>query len=165
MLRVKDCMDKDPRVITPQASLREAVELMLAERVDGLAVVDEGGCSLGLITLGYLLRGFMPAHLTQCRERMLEELEAVNIRAFFGPTSGLFLVADFFKEDVKPLSPEDSLMLAAAQMHRQELFMLPVVDKNKLVGVLFRRDVMQAFFEKSSFSSSNEEEKIGGIDL
>lgn len=154
MLRVKDCMDKDPKVIMPQASLREAIELMLAERVDGLAVVDEDRHSLGLITLGYLLRGFMPANLSHCPERMLEELEAVNIQAFFGPTSGLFLVADFFKDDVKPVSPEDSLMLAAAEMHRQELFMLPVVDKNKLAGMISRRDVMQAFFDRSSFFPS-----------
>ncbi|MEA3310757.1 MAG: CBS domain-containing protein [candidate division WOR-3 bacterium] len=155
MLRVKDCMDKHPKVITPDASLREAIELMLAERVDGLAVVDEGGRSLGLITLGYLLRGFMPANLSHCPERMLEELEAVNIQAFFGPTSGLFLVADFFKEDVEPLSPEDSLMIAAAEMHRQELLMLPVVEENKLAGMVSRRDVMQAFFEKSSFPPSD----------
>ncbi len=154
MLRVKDCMNKDPKVITPDVSLREAVELMLAERVEGLAVVDEGGCLLGLITLGYLLRGFMPANLSHCPERMLEELEAVNIQAFFGPTSGLFLVADFFKEDVEPLSPEDSLMHVAAEMHRQELFMLPVVEENELAGMISRRDVMQAFFEKSSFFPS-----------
>lgn len=150
MLRVKDCMDTDPRVVTPQASLREAISKMLAEDADGLAVVDDKNHCLGLITLGYLLRGFMPDHLTELSAAMQDEVEQVNITAFFGPTSFLFLVADFFKDDAVALNPDDSLMDAAASMERQMLPMLPVVKGSKLVGVLSRREIMQAFYSRST---------------
>jgi CBS domain-containing protein len=147
-------MVKNPKTVTPSSSLREAVKVMLTERLDGLAVVNEDNRCLGVITLGYLLRGFMPDHLLELSEAMLDEVEEVSSHAFFGPTSILFLVADFFKEDVEPLSTEHPLMFAAIEMERQMLSLLPVVEKDKLVGVLHRNSIMQGFFGISSFSPS-----------
>jgi CBS domain-containing protein len=154
MLRVRDCMIQNPKTVTPGASLREAIEVMLAEGLDGLAVVDERNHCLGVITLGYLLRGFMPDHLRELSEAMLDEVEEVSAHAFFGPTSILFLVADFFKEDVEPLSADLSLMFAGIEMERQMLSLLPVVENDKLVGVLYLNSIMQGFFNMSSFSPS-----------
>lgn len=146
MLRVKDCLQVKPPAVTPRSTLRETVELMIEHKLDGLAVVDETNHLLGVITLGYLLRGFMPEHLMELPESMQDEVEAVNVQAFFGPSSVLFLVDDFFKHDVEPLQPADSLMFAAAEMERQQLSFLPVVDKKKFVGVISRCCIMQGFF-------------------
>jgi len=141
-------MDADPRTVTPGSTLKEAIQIMLVKHLDGLAVADERGKCLGVITLGYLLRGFMPDHLQQLPETMLNEVEQVTSHAFFGPTSRLFLVADFFKDDVEPLSSQTPLILAAIKMERQVLSLLPVVERGKLVGVLHRNQVMRGFFER-----------------
>jgi CBS domain-containing protein len=129
---------------------------MLAEGIEGLPVVDEKNHCLGIITLGYLLRGFVPEYLPELSEVMIQEVESVNVQAFFGSTSILFLVADFFKEDVDFLSGEASLMTAAWEMERQMLPMLPVVARSRLIGVLSRRDIMNAFFLSSSPPSQPE---------
>ncbi len=142
-------MNRNLKTVTPQTSLREAIQIMLDEDLDGLPVADEKNHSLGIITLGYLLRGFMPDHLQELPEITQNEVEAVNIQAFFGPTSFLFMVADFFKNDVEPVTIDTSLMSAAASMEAQQLHMLPVVKGNKLIAVLTRHDIMQAFFSKS----------------
>ncbi|MBD3286426.1 CBS domain-containing protein [candidate division WOR-3 bacterium] len=149
MLRVKDCMDISPETVTPSSSLREAIEIMLDANLEGLAVVGDKKKSLGLLTLGYLLRGFVPDHLRELPETMLEEIEEVNSHAFFGPTSRLFLVADFFKEDVKPLEPDIPLIIAACEIRRQMLPLLPVVKKTKLVGVLYQSQIMRGFLHES----------------
>lgn len=149
MLYVQDCMETQPASVKPSASLKQAVDLMISRRVQGLAVVDEENDFLGLLTLGYLLRGFMPEHLTQLSDSYQEEVEEVSIKAFFGSTSGLFLVTDFFTEEVEPLSPGDSLLKAAMEMHRQGYTVLPVVIKGKLAGVLTQSNIMQALFNRS----------------
>jgi len=153
MLRVADCMDKKPKTIYPQTTLREAVGIMLKDGLSGLTVVDAKKKIIGVLTLGYLLRGFTPDHLDQLSDGMLSELEAVNIQAFFGATSALFLTADFYKQDIHPLTPELPLLNAAAEMERQMLEFLPVGKNGKLAGVLSRHHLMQAFFSKASPST------------
>lgn len=150
MLLVKEYMQKNPRTVTPRSSLREAIGIMLTDQIEGLPVVDDKNHCLGIITLGYLLRGFIPDHLSELSKVMLQELESVNIQAFFGPSSILFLVADFFKEDAVSLAQNLSLMEAAQEMERQMLPMLPVVHRSKLVGAISRRDIMNAFFGSAS---------------
>lgn len=142
-------MDRNPAVVTPDSTIREAIEKMLSQKVEGLIVIDEKSRCLGLLTLGYLLRGFLPDHLNELPRAMQDEVESVNIKAFFGVTSNLFLVADFFKEDVVPLSGQDSLMHAATQMQHQRLSLLPVVTREKLAGVISQRHIMQGFFNRS----------------
>lgn len=145
-------MQTKPQTISPETTLRDAVAIMLEKDLPGLTVIDEKKQILGVLTLGYLLRGFTPDHVNQLSEAMIAELEQVNIQAFFGPTSPLFLTADFFKQDVVSLSPDDSLIYAASEIERQMLEFLPVVKKDKLVGILSRFDLMKAFFSKAPFS-------------
>jgi len=142
-------MQRNPRTVTPAATLRDAVEIMLSERLAGLPVVGEDERLLGALTLGYIMRGFTPEHLGDLPEAMREELEEVDVQAFFGPTSSLFLVADFFKQDVVALSPDEGLLSAASRIERQQLGFLPVTEKGRLVGVVSQQDLMQAFFKRS----------------
>lgn len=149
MLKVADCMEARPRTVTPASTLREAIEVMLDEKLEGVAVVNDKNHFLGVLTLGYLLRGFVPDHLRELPETMLEEIEDVNAHAFFGPTSRLFLVADFFKEDVRPLAADTPLIVAACEIRSQMLPLLPVVSKKKLLGVLYQSQIMKGFLKKS----------------
>ena len=143
-------MQKGPRTISSETTLREAVRLMLSGKLQGLTVVDSKGKIQGILSLCYLLRGFTPDHVNQLSEGILSELEEVNCQAFFGSTSRLFITADFFKQDVRPLSPDDSLIFAASEMERQMLEFLPVSENGILVGTVSRHDLMKAFFDKSS---------------
>ncbi|NLI98730.1 CBS domain-containing protein [bacterium] len=147
MIRVRECMDPNPSSILPRDTLKQAVEIMLSKEHDGIVVVDENMRPLGVITLAYLLRGFVPEHVERLSEALIGELEEVNARAFFGATSGLFLVADFFRTEINAVALDDSLPLAAAEMERQRLDFLPVVDKSRLAGVIRRRDIMRVFFD------------------
>lgn len=143
-------MQKRPKTISPETTLRDAVGIMLSDGLAGLTVVNDKRQILGVLTLGYLLRGFTLDHLDQLSDSMVAEVEEVNVQAFFGPTSPLFLTADFFKQDVVPLSPDDSLIFAASEIERQMLEFLPVARKGKLAGVVSRYDLMKAFFNKIS---------------
>lgn len=142
-------MDPNPGVVSPKDTLKEAVEKILESNLEGIVVVNDSNSPLGVITLPYLLRGFVPEHLSQLPDALLGELEEVNARAFFGPSSVLFLVADFFRAEVNSVSPDDSLAQAVVEMEHEHLDFLPVIEKSKLVGVISRRDIMRVFFDLS----------------
>src|SRR5688572_16686310 len=54
MLRVRDIMTKDVRVVSPQTTLREAMELFAREHVSGAPVVS-GSSVVGVVTTADLL--------------------------------------------------------------------------------------------------------------
>ena len=49
-------MTPDPVCISPDASITDAVRLMLERKFSGLPVVDAGGSVVGIVTEGDLLR-------------------------------------------------------------------------------------------------------------
>jgi CBS-domain-containing membrane protein len=51
-----DLMTRDVVVVHPEASLLEAVNLMVQRRISGLPVVDDAGAIVGMISEGDLLR-------------------------------------------------------------------------------------------------------------
>jgi CBS domain-containing protein len=55
-MRAADVMTPDPISIDPEASISDAVQLMLTHRFSGLPVVDKNGALVGVVTEGDLLR-------------------------------------------------------------------------------------------------------------
>src|SRR6516164_9048919 len=55
-MRAADVMTVQPVSISPDASILEAIRVMLQRRFSGLPVVDAGGALVGIVTEGDLLR-------------------------------------------------------------------------------------------------------------
>jgi CBS domain-containing protein len=51
-----DVMTPDPICVSPDASITDAIRLMLERKFSGLPVVDAGGSVVGIVTEGDLLR-------------------------------------------------------------------------------------------------------------
>src|SRR5947208_15609876 len=55
-MRAADVMTPDPVCISPDASIADAIRLMLERKFSGLPVVDARGSLVGMVTEGDLLR-------------------------------------------------------------------------------------------------------------
>ena len=55
-MRVKDVMSEPVISVSPDASIWEAVRLMLQHKISGLPVVDKSGNVVGIVTEGDFLR-------------------------------------------------------------------------------------------------------------
>src|SRR5215471_9800370 len=55
-MRAADVMTPDPTCISPDASITDAIRLMLERKFSGLPVVDGSGAVVGIVTEGDLLR-------------------------------------------------------------------------------------------------------------
>lgn len=120
MPTVHDIMTDSVVTIGPEASIGAAIELLLARRVSGLPVVESDGRLVGIITEFALLGLAYDRNLTNetVSQHMTRNVLTVD--------------AD------EPVSKVADLCI----VHRVRR--LPVLEAGRLVGLVSRRDVLQA---------------------
>lgn len=122
LLRVRDVMvAEDVPALPPQATMRQAV-VLLAERRGTVAVVDQNGFLLGVVTSGDLTR-------------LMEREEH-----FFSIT-----VSEVMTKTPRTAEPNQLAATAVGVMERAGVMALPVVDDDgRLVGMVHLHDLMRA---------------------
>jgi acetoin utilization protein AcuB len=116
-------MSKNPIAISPEASIQEAMELMKKHSIRHLPVVDQSKRLVGWVS-DTDLRGALIAS-------MIEELT----------------VRDVMIADPVTVSSTDVLEQAALRITEQKIGGMPVVDNDKLVGVITAVDILEAFID------------------
>jgi len=119
-VRVKDVMTTDLVVIRPEQTIREVAGVLSEPSIDSLPVVDEAGKLLGLVSKSDVLKAFT------------KSLDPNT------PVSEIMT-----GNEVKVAHPED-----AVEEDSAEISCLPVVYKEKLVGVCTRSNLTRAVIEK-----------------
>ena len=119
MYQIRDIMTERPIVIRPEASIDEAISLILDQRVSGLPVVDADGRLLGVIS----------------------ELDIIDL--VYKADIQASRVRDHMTRDPLTLTAEDSLDEAARLFCTQSIRRIPVVQQKRLVGIVSRRDLIR----------------------
>ena len=138
--------------VRPDATVQEATQLMLANRISGVPVVDDSAKLVGIISEGDLLRrapeGAWPKAWGPPPRggwaKLLMDGEEVETEHVSQP--GL-KVADVMTRDVILASPESSIHEIAALMVRHRIKRLPIVRNGGIVGIVSRANVVQALAE------------------
>jgi CBS domain-containing protein len=136
---VRDIMSKDPITIEPDAPVGTAIAVMVEQKVRHLPVVDERGTVIGIITdrdLRSLALGWAAEpHLSVAARRRLRGIDATleNLR-----------VKEVMTNNPTTTRPDMPLSQAAALMLEQHVGSLPVIDDDKLVGIITDRDAVKA---------------------
>jgi len=142
-MRADEVMTRNPTTIAPGASVADAVRSMLEARVSGLPVVDAGGRLVGVITEGDLLAR---------AELGTEKKRAKWLEFLFGPgrsaedfvhTHGR-RVEEVMTRTPITVAPGAGLDEVVGLMIDRRVKRLPVVDGDRLVGVVSRADVLRA---------------------
>ncbi len=140
-------MTREVVTITRDMTLREVAETFATQGVEGLPVVDDEGRVLGMVTRRDLLRLFIPEYLDMFDDlSFVEHFGELEPESFFAAEGKLFLVEDIMSRSFASLSPESSLLKAAVTMDREGSNALLVLSDRKLMGVVTRGDLYQAFF-------------------
>lgn len=124
-IRTKDFMTRKPLAFAPDMDLLDAARMLLDRRASGAPVVDALGNLVGMLT-----------------ER--DYLNAVLSATYHHDTGGS--VGDYMTRDVQAVDAEESLMDVATRFVEHRYRSYPVVEKNRLVGMVSRHDVLRAMF-------------------
>ncbi len=122
-MRVRDIMVKKPVVFTSDTDLLDAVSILVDRRITGAPVVDARGNLIGLLT-----------------ER--DFLRAALVAGYHGERGGC--VGDYMSRDVEAVNADDSLLDIATRFVETKRRRYPVIEDNRVVGVVVRRDVLRA---------------------
>jgi CBS domain-containing protein len=119
-------MNHQPILVTDTTNVREAVELLLKNKVTGVPVIDS---SNNLV--GYLSE-------QDCIEEMLND-------AFYCEEPAA--VTKVMQTEVMSVTPNTSIVELAQTIIKNRPKNYPVIDDGKLVGLISRADVLQALVD------------------
>jgi acetoin utilization protein AcuB len=130
-MRVRDCMTSPVQVIAPDAPAWEALGLMRRHRIRRLPVV-EAGALVGIVTWTDVVRVQPPA--------------VGGLWQIPNLSAGLE-VRHLMTAAPLVLAPETTIAQAAAMMRQHKIGGLPVVEGDRLIGIVTESDIFEAFAE------------------
>jgi len=145
MARVQDLMTTAVVTVGPQTSFKQLVGVLLDNDVSGVPVVDREDRLVGIVTEADLLP--KEAFGTGERRRVLRivaELLAGDAPSLLAQAEGR-TAADLMTERVSVANPEEDARHAAQRMLEHGVKRLPVVEGERLVGIVSRSDLLRAF--------------------
>jgi CBS domain-containing protein len=131
-LKVKDAMTRDPITLPPEESLMEAAQVMRMRKIRRIPIVV-GGKLVGLLTEGDLKRA-EPSTLSDTQEHFTEVMEGTQVNRIM-------------IENLLTTTPDTPLVEAARTLWTNKYGALPVLEGEKLVGILTDNDLIGALVQ------------------
>lgn len=129
--------------IGPEATIAEAVELMLSSHISGLPVVDADGRLVGLISeADFLHRAELGT--TKRKPRWIEFLLGPGETAESYVMSHARKVGELMTRDLITVDASASLNEVVDLMERRRIKRVPVMSGGQLVGIISRSDLVRA---------------------
>jgi CBS domain-containing protein len=122
-VRVRDFMMTKPIIFTRETDLLDAIRVLVDNRISGAPVVDSRGNLVGVLT-----------------ER--DFLHAALVAGYHGERGGC--IDDYMSAPAEAVNADDSLFDVATRFVQSKYRRYPVVQDNRVVGVVARSDVLRA---------------------
>ncbi|MBU5363260.1 CBS and ACT domain-containing protein [Enterococcus raffinosus] len=136
-MSVKDFMTEDLVTVTSKTKIFDAVDLMKKYDIHRLPVIDNDKL-VGLITEGTIQEA-LPSKATS--------LSVHEVNYLLNKT----VVADVMIKDVKTVAPDAELEDGIYLMRQNKINVLPVLENEKLVGIITNNDIFDAFLKLTGY--------------
>lgn len=144
-MKATDIMTKEFDSVLPTATIKEAVGLLRCGKrdeekrgVNALMVIDEKNKLVGMITMSHILKAIIPfymemAHLSEFAwdglfERMCHKVQDRK-------------VSELMERKVITVDPDANIFEISELMLKSRVRRLPVVEKDKVVGIVYRKEL------------------------
>jgi CBS domain-containing protein len=140
-MRVEQLMTTEVVTVPPETSLKEVARLLVTHRIAGLPVCDPDGRVVGVVSEADIL--WKELGLQEGRAGLVDRI----IDSAYGRAEreGATTAAGAMSAPPITVSPSASVAQAAQLMIEHRVNRLPVVDRDRLVGIVARADLVRAF--------------------
>lgn len=151
MLKVKDIMTRKLITVSPDTEVIHATKLLLENHINGIPVTDKAGKLVGII----------------CQSDLIAQQKKLPIPSFFTFLDGLIritsmkqiekqvqkiaaaIVAQAMTPNPVTVQPDMDIEEVATLMVGKNIHTLPVVEEEKLVGIVGKDDVLRTLITPS----------------
>jgi CBS-domain-containing membrane protein len=145
MLTAGDVMTREVITVKRETTIRDLAELFARHRISSAPVVDDSGAMIGIVTETDLVEQDKSLHIPtvislfdwviylESDKKFEKELKKMT-----GQTVG-----DIYTEDVVQVSPSTPVSDVANLISSRKVNAIPVLDGNRLVGIVARIDLIR----------------------
>jgi CBS domain-containing protein len=145
MLKARDIMTKEVITVSPDMEITKAAKILLERRINGLPVVDAFGRLVGILcqsdlvvqqkrfpipSVFTLLESFIPLTSMKRIDKEVEKIAALTVK-------------QAMTTDPVTVGPNTDIEEVARLMVDKKYHTLPVVDGDKVVGIVGKEDVLK----------------------
>ncbi len=116
---------RTPRTVKQNATVADAAQVIIDNRVSGVVVVDDTGQLVGMLS-------------------ELDCMQAIVSTVYNGGTPGAEIVRDVMTKEVTVNRPSEDIISVATEMVKHKHRRRPIVDNGKLVGQISCRQLLRA---------------------
>ena len=142
-MKAKDIMTTNVVTVAPDATILEAIRIMLQRKISGLPVVDKTGKVVGMVTEGDFLRR-AETGTEKRRPRWLEFLLGTGRLATDYVRSHGRKVEEIMTLDPVTASEDTPLDEIVKLMEKRQIKRVPIMRGQKLVGIISRANLLHA---------------------
>ncbi len=143
-MNASDVMMRPAVTLQMDASLSDAINLMLRHGVSGLPVVDGAGHLVGMLTEGDLLRRVEVGTSEQHRSGWWNLLRGTGLSADEYVRTHSRQAGDLMTQDPATVTEDMPLEDVVDLMEKRRIKRLPVVRGNEVIGIVSRSDLLRA---------------------
>ena len=142
-MKTSDIMTRSVVSVTPETSIVDAARLMVLRHLSGLPVVSTDGAVIGILTEGDLL-GRAETGTATHHPRWVELLLGPGRLADEFTRAHARKVGEVMTTDVASATSETDLADLVQLMNKRRVKRLPVIDNDRLVGIVTRANLVRA---------------------
>jgi len=147
-MKVQEVMNSRILKVGPKTPLRRILQLLLRSHLNDLIVVDNKDKLLGIVTYGDLSRKLLPSE----QELMDHEEYLTNPELMEARFKDIVSVPvdEVMTKRIITISPESSAIKAGAIMRVHQVKQLPVMENQKVLGIISHTDIGWGLMTKYS---------------
>ena len=141
---IEALVDRNPLSVSDNATVPELVELLVANKINGVPVLGAESCVVGFVTDGDLL-SFTGAHVAHAVDATYEVREVHDPQTFAERCSALMQlqVKDIATKNVVSVGPNATVDEVFAVLSKRKIKKIPVIENGQLVGTISRDDAVR----------------------
>ena len=136
-MKASDIMTLGAATIGPDASLSQALRIMIDHRISALPVLDDNRQLLGIVTEGDFVRSGVLAIDKLLLKGSHDRAKVLESRT----------VDEIMSRDPITISPEASIQEVVKLMERHTLKLIPVASNGEALGIISRVDLLRMLIE------------------
>lgn len=140
---ISDIYHQHPKTFLVTRTVKEAVNALVSDRVNALVIVNAKGKTVGVLSLQDIASATIPQQF----HKNIRMAAAMYRQGFFTDMCQELKdrpVSEIMRKEFVSVSLHDNIMAVTADFLKNDLYVVPVIEKGELLGVVTRSEIKKA---------------------